>query len=52
VRLKHLGRQKTLLEILGNDDRADLRFGVDAAGEIYLLTKRDGMIRKLSFVEN
>ena len=52
VRLKHLGRQKTLLEILGNDDRADLRFGVDAAAEIYLLTKRDGMIRKLSFVEN
>ena len=52
IKLKHLGRPRTLLEILGNDSRADLRFGVDAAGEIYLLTKRDGMIRKLSLVEN
>jgi glucose/arabinose dehydrogenase len=52
IRLKYLGRQRTLLEILGNDSRADLRFGVDAAGEIYLVTKRDGMIRKLSIVEN
>ena len=26
--------------------------GQDAAGEIYLITKRDGMIRKLSFAEN
>jgi hypothetical protein len=52
IKLKHLGRQRTLLEIVGNDDRADLRFGVDEGGEIYLLTKRDGMIRKLSFVEN
>jgi len=51
IKLKYLGRQRTLLEILGNDSRADLRFGVDAAGEIYLLTKRDGMIRKLSIVE-
>ena len=29
-----------------------MRFGVDAAGEIYILTKRDGMVRKLSLVEN
>ena len=36
IKLKYLGRQRTLLEILGNDSRADLRFGVDAAGEIYL----------------
>ena len=52
IKLKYLGRQRTLLEILDNDARADLRFGVDASGEIYLLTKRDGMIRKLSLVEN
>ena len=52
IRPKHFGRQKTLLEILGNDTRADLRFGVDASGEVYLLTKRDGMIRKLSFIED
>jgi hypothetical protein len=51
IKLKYLGRQRTLLEILGADDRADLRFGVDAGGEIYLLTKRDGMIRKLSFAD-
>ena len=25
--------------------RADIRFGVDAAGELYLLSKVDGMIR-------
>ena len=48
IRLKYLARQRTLLEILGNDSRADLRFGLDAGGEIYVLTKRDGMIRKLS----
>ena len=51
IKLKYLGRQRPLLEILGNDSRADLRFGTDAAGEIYLLTKRDGMIRKLSLAE-
>lgn len=51
IKLKHLGRQKTLLEILDNDSRADLRFGLDAAGEIYVLTKRDGMIRKFSMAE-
>jgi hypothetical protein len=37
---------------MGNDSRADLRFGTDAAGEIYLLTKRDGMIRRLSIAEH
>ena len=52
IKLKYLGRQRTLLEILGNDSRADLRFGTDAAGEIYLLTKRDGMIRRLSIAEH
>jgi len=52
IKLKYLGRQRTLLEILGNDTRADLHFGTDAAGEIYLLTKRDGMIRRLSIAEH
>ena len=51
IKLKYLGRQKTLLEILENDSRADLRFGMDAAGEIYVLTKRDGMIRRMSVAE-
>ena len=27
--------------------RADLRFGQDEAGEIYVLTKQDGVIRKI-----
>lgn len=31
----------------GGGKRADLRLGVDAAGELYLLTKSDGWIRKL-----
>jgi glucose/arabinose dehydrogenase len=41
------GTPTTLLALLGNDFRADLRFGLDDAGEIYLLTKRDGMVRML-----
>ena len=36
---------RSLLQIMG-DSRADLRIGVDAAGEIYLTTKRDGKIRR------
>jgi glucose/arabinose dehydrogenase len=41
------GVPMTLLELIGNDFRADLRFGIDEAGEIYVLTKRDGMVRML-----
>ena len=37
----------TLREIM-HADRADLRFGQDELGEIYLLTKQDGVIRKLA----
>ena len=48
VKLHYLGRDRSLLEIIGGDPRADLRFGMDERGEIYLLTKRDGMIRRLS----
>ncbi|MCC7407907.1 MAG: PQQ-dependent sugar dehydrogenase [Phycisphaeraceae bacterium] len=46
------GVPRTLLQVLGNDYRADLRFGLDADGEIYVLTKRDGMIRTLGFIPN
>jgi hypothetical protein len=41
------GVPTTLLALLGNDVRTDLRFGIDEAGEIYVLTKRDGMVRML-----
>ena len=33
-------------DMVGNS-RADLRFGVDSEGEIYIMTKTDGFIRKL-----
>lgn len=38
------GRPITLLELV-DAPRADLRFGQDEAGEIYVTTKQDGMIR-------
>jgi len=42
------GLQKTLLQILGGSaTRTDLRFGLDADGEIYLTTKFDGKVRRL-----
>jgi glucose/arabinose dehydrogenase len=40
------GSEVTLLGLV-NDSRVDLRFGMDANGEIYILNKRDGMIRML-----
>ena len=39
--------QTTRLKQLIGANRADVRFGIDDEGEIYLLTKTDGMIRKL-----
>ena len=45
--LVHRGRPRTLLDIVGAG-RADLRIGVDRRGELYLLTKQDGMIRRLT----
>lgn len=45
--LQYKGRRTTLKQIVGAD-RADLRFGIDDRGEIYVLTKQDGMIRRLS----
>jgi hypothetical protein len=41
------GERKSLLEILG-DFRADIRFGTGEDQELYVLTKRDGMVRKLT----
>ena len=40
------GEETTLLEIVGNS-RTDLRFGIDDEGELYILTKIDGNIRKV-----
>jgi hypothetical protein len=33
---------------VGDGRRVDLRFGLDRDGEIYLLTKADGMIRQVA----
>jgi hypothetical protein len=41
------GNQTNLLNLAGNN-RADLRFGVDANNEIYLLSKQNGKIWKLN----
>ena len=41
------GRRQSLLEVLGDDYRADLRFGMDGSGELYVLTKRDGAVRRM-----
>jgi glucose/arabinose dehydrogenase len=35
-------------DIVHNADRADLRFGMGGDGEIYVLTKQDGMIRRIA----
>ncbi len=43
------GVEKSLLEMVGGGSaasRADLRFGMDDAGRIYLLTKGDGSVRR------
>lgn len=45
------GQEKSLLEMIGGGTpapRADLRFGTDDAGNIYLCTKRDGVVRRLN----
>ena len=38
----------TLMALVGGPNRVDLRFGQDEAGELYVLTKQDGKIRKLA----
>ncbi len=48
LRLTQNGRPVRLLDLVGEGaERVDLRFGQDERGEIYLLTKQDGRIRKL-----
>ena len=48
VSLLQDGVAVTLRGLLGTTGRVDLRFGQDQAGEMYLMTKQDGMIRKLA----
>ena len=53
LRLLFDGRERDLVEVAGfpntyaPGDRADARLGTDSAGELYLLTKSDGRVRKL-----
>ena len=53
LRLTFDGEERDLLDVAGFKNtyhgglRADLRLGIDGAGELYLLTKGDGWIRKL-----
>jgi hypothetical protein len=45
------GGPVTLPELVGASTppgRVDLRFGQDEAGEVYILTKQDGKIRRLA----
>ena len=47
------GREVNIAEAVGYPNtygggrRADVRLGIDAAGELYILTKGDGWVRKL-----
>ena len=41
------GRETTMAALVG-DARVDLRIGADAAGELYLVTKADGRIWRIS----
>ena len=45
--LFHNGFEQTLKQIMGNAPRADLRFGVDNDGEIYVIAKRTGEVFRL-----
>lgn len=42
------GNRTTMKELSGNAPRVDLRFGFDANGEIYVLSKANGMIWKIA----
>ena len=46
IELELDGQKRTILQIVG-DSRADLRFGIDADNELYLLEKRWGRIYKV-----
>ncbi len=53
LRLVLEGREQGLVDVAGfpntygRGKRVDLRLGIDSAGELYLLTKGDGWVRKL-----
>lgn len=47
LRLQSNGAAATLFQLVGNSERVGLRFGQDQAGELYVLTKQDGKVRKL-----
>ena len=53
LRLVVGGQERDLVEVAGfpntyaPGDRVDARLGIDSAGELYLLTKSDGWVRKL-----
>mgnify|MGYP001423342689 CR=1 FL=1 len=42
------GAEVTLLSLVGGLERADLRFGQDESGELFVMTKQDGIIRKMA----
>ena len=61
VLFNHEGQTKTLLQLVQESRnrqglpellRADLRFGVGPDGQVFLLNKRDGMIRRLGGAPN
>jgi glucose/arabinose dehydrogenase len=45
--LQYKGQPQTLQQIV-RSDRADLRFGTDDAGEIYVLSKRNGVVYRFA----
>ncbi|GAB4085989.1 hypothetical protein GCM10028784_26190 [Myceligenerans cantabricum] len=47
LRVFHEGQETTFQELVG-DERVDLRFGSDASGELYLVSKADGKIWKVT----
>ena len=47
-----LNKSPTTLKALCKNDRADLHFGRDAEGELYILTKTDGKVYKLVSAQN
>lgn len=58
LRIHINGSEQPLLKVVGYENtyapqtlRADLRLGIDDAGELYLLTKGDGWIRKLTAMQ-
>ena len=48
--LRHNGQTVTLFDLVGTspvDGRVDLRFGQDESGEMYVMTKQDGVVRRI-----